>query len=315
MSTARLQILYPLVLIMVVFGTSFAETSEPIELTLVDSRLGIADFFIVDVDGDGEDEFLELFENGRGYRVRPFNRERVLSPALCRANFEYYITSIRPVDIDTLPGVEIAAAVKDNNGDSIWVEIAAGASPKQILCRTEAIHGTNINDRGNDVYPNWDGFISSTRVADLDGDGTLEIIVPLKVGFDLYPRGVYVYSYPSGKKLWHFPTAGIPVSLRFGDADRDGNLEIYFRTRASFNGAEVNGRADTAAYIYALNHSGGVIWDMLLDDPYDWPVGDTADWVCEREDTVEIYYLVLLRCEDYNRHGQILEKPRAVDNL
>ncbi|MCP4568783.1 MAG: hypothetical protein GY841_14495 [FCB group bacterium] len=315
MSATRLQVLFTSVLIILVVGSVFAaDDPDRFDLTLVDSRMDIADFFVVDIDGDGEDEFLELFGNGRGYKARSFNRERILSPALYQANSEYSITSIRPVDIDTLPGVEIAVALKDDSGDSIWIEIAAGPSPKQILCRTEAIHGINISDRGSDVHPNWDGYISACRFADLDQDGTLEIIVPLKVSFDLYPRGIYVYSYPSGKLLWYFPTAGIPLSLRFGDANRDDYLELYFRTRASFNGAEVNGRSDTAAYVYALSHSGDMIWDMPLGVRFDWPTGNVAVCDCDRDDTLEIYYNVLLRGEKYDRQVRILEKHRAEDN-
>lgn len=286
---------------------------QPLELNRVDSRKSIGDFFVIDLDGDGVDDFLELFADRRGYMARPFTREILIGPALYQRSTAFRISSISPTDIDTLPGTEIAIAFCD--GDSVWVQIVAGSAPEKVLCRTEAVHGKNISDRDSHYSPGWDGCINRCYFEDLDGDGVKEIIVPVTVGFDLYPRGIYVYQYPEGRLLWDFPLAGNPLGISFGDADNNGFKEIYLKTWACSNGAVYEDRMDTTAYAFSIDHLGNQIWSVCLGDKFDRQTGNIHVCDCDNDDTLEVYYTVLFRSREFDRHIRILEKHRASDNL
>jgi signal transduction histidine kinase len=294
----------------------YAHDNDPeIHLETTKSSMGIVNFFVVDLNGDGQDDILEMFANGRGYMARTFSREQITGPALYQANFNHWIGTIMPADIDTLPGYEVIIAFKDEKADSLWLEVISGSDKTVVLCRTEAIHGTNISDRDGHEFPYWDGFVNKCYIEDLNDDGSPEIIAPLTVGFDLYPRGIYVFEYPSGKLAWTFPLAGNPLNLKFGDADRDGFLEIYFKTWACSNGAKVGDRRDTTAYAFALDHLGYQLWSAPLGDRFDFQTGDVHICDCDNDDTLEIYYSTLTRTDEFDKQVRILEKHRAKDNL
>ncbi len=303
------------VLLSVEIALAGKDGRDSIALIRADSRLDVADFYVVDLDGDGLDDFIELFADQRTYMARSFVRERLLGPAMYQANFDYPISSITPVDIDTLPGTEVAVVLRDNEGDSLWVCIVSGSDKRNVLCKTEAVHGKNISDGESHRNPRWDGSVWKCYFADLEGDGTMEIIIPFTVGFGLYPRGIYVYRYPSGKLFWKFRLAGNPLALSFADADGDGNLEIFLRTWACHNGARYEDRMDTAAYAFAVDHLGNELWRTNLGDRFDFPTSNLHVCDCDNDDTLEIYYTVLVASEGYDRQIQLLQKHRAGDNL
>jgi signal transduction histidine kinase len=288
---------------------------DSLALLRVDSRLNVADFYVVDLDGDGLDDFIELFADRRIYMARSFVRERLLGPAMYQANFNHLIISITPVDIDTLPGAEVAIVLRDNDGDSLWVRIVSGSDKRNVLCQTEAVHGKNISNGESHKNPGWDGSVRKCYFADLEGDGTMEVIMPLTVGFDLYPRGIYVYRYPSGKLLWKFRLAGNPFGLSFADVDGDGNPEIFLRTWACHNGAVYDNRMDTAAYAIAIDHLGNELWRTNLGDRFDFQTGNLHVCDCDNDDTLEVYYTVLVASEGYDQQIRLLQKHRASDNL
>jgi len=274
----------------------------------------VQDYFIADLDGDGQDDFFRLYSDHHTYQATPFSRERFLAPAMYQGNASHWIEKAFPVELDTLPGREVAVSLKDLTGDSAWIEIHAGFDKGNILCRTEAVIGKDISDKDNHKNPGWDGHFSFVYAADLDDDNLPEIVASLSVGFDLYPRGIYVFDYPSGKIKWSFPLAGNPQNLVIEDANRDGFKEVYFRTWCCANGAEVEGRTDGEAYIFCLDHLGHVIWKQKLGDRFDFQTGNFLICDCDHDDTLEIYYTMLLRQEEYDRQVRVLEKHRAVDN-
>jgi len=292
-----------------------AETDQEITLVNRDFIPDILGFFTADVDGDGVEECIQRLANHRGFMVRPFAHQKFTGPALYQANIPYYVFNVNPLDIDTLPGEELVLALKDEAGDSTWLEIRRGTNDQTILCTTEAVVGENITNRDDRRNPRWDGYLGEGYCSDLDNDGRMEIIAPLTVSYDLYPRGIYVYDYPTGKLKWSFLLAGNPDLLTIADADNDGLKEIYFKTIATSNGALVRDRMDTTAYVYALNHLGEVIWDACTRDHFDMPTGNVMVTDDNNDDTLEVYYSVLFRSESYDRHIRILERHRATDNL
>lgn len=279
-------------------------------LSRVDYWAGVSDFLIADLDGDGVKDLFRVDEERRIYQANKFVRERVIGPALYQGNSLHFISAIDALDIDSTPGAEIFLVKRDVSGDSLWVEVYKGAE-KTLLCQTEAIQGKDLSK----MIDSWDGGVSHCYAADLDDDGSVEIILPLTVAFDLYPRGIYVYGYPSGKLKWWFPLAGNPLDLSIEDANRDGFKEIYVKTFACCNGAVVGDRADTLAYIHVLDHLGNVIWSQRLGDGFDLLTGCPLICDCDRDGVIEIYYTMILHNEEFDQNVWILQKRRAADNF
>ena len=295
-------------------GIAVGQGTTPYTLKRVDIRPGLAGFDIADIDGDSVDEIIELrADNGR-YFVRKFSREMVWGPALYQGTSPYWIRFVKPLEIDSTPGMELALPCKDMRADSAWLEIVAGADKSRVLCRTQAVHGQNLNDRNTRVHPGWDGCMVICEAVDLNNDGVREIILSINVAFDLYPRGLYVYQYPTGRLLWYFPMAGNPREVKFGDADGDGCPEIFVKTWADANGAVVGNQSDTTAEVFALDHMGRLLWRAGTGDRFEYHTCNIEVGDCDGDGILEIYYGVLLRSDDFDRQVQVLEKHRAVDN-
>lgn len=285
-------------------------TGDRYRLTRADKMIGVANFWIVDLDGDGVEDIFRLYDGYRTYMANKFVRNGVLGPALYQGNSLYFICEAAPMDIDTLPGSEIALIKRDNGGDSLWVEIYKGAE-KELLCRTRAVLGRDISR----LVDYWDGGAGHCYAVDLDNDGSKEIILPVTVGHDLYPRGVYVYDYPSGNLKWWYPLAGIPMPLRFADANRDGFIEIYIKTFASFNGAVVGDLADTVSCIHAVDHLGNRLWKQEMGDVFDLQTREPQLCDCDGDGEIEIYSTMIMDSEEFDQRVWALQKRRATDNF
>lgn len=114
---------------------------------------------------------------------------------------------------------------------------------------------------GEDIAPptGWDG-VANAELLDLDGDGRLEVVAIVAVGFDLQPRGVFVLDWETGEEKWRFLTGPNVVSLLARDIDGDGRIELLSSTNSPGNGAYASGMADTLSYIFLLDADGGLRW-------------------------------------------------------
>ena len=155
---------------------------ERYRLTRVDNWIGVANFWIADLDGDGADDIFRLHDGYRTYMANKFVRNGVLGPALYQGNSLHIICEAAPLEIDSTPGMEMALIKRDNSGDSLWIEIYKGAE-KVMLAQTRAIIGEDLSK----MIDHWDGRASECYAEDLDDDGHKEIILPLNVDYDLYP--------------------------------------------------------------------------------------------------------------------------------
>jgi len=292
-----------------------ATETDQLELKRVAWVSGVRQFSVADLNGDGIVECIQFFENHYQLLPRRFSRKLYLGPAINDIRRQQYILCIETFDIDSLPGDEIVYMIKDTLHDSTWMEIGSLADTVRH-CQTEAIRGRDLSaKRGTDDVGAWDGTIFRCFAADLDGDGIKEILALVMSGYDCYPRGLYVYDYPSGALRWKYLTPGPPYEdIHFGDADNDGRLEIYFRTWNPGNRCEVNGKTDTTAFLYAVDYDGSLRWSQCLGDNFDFKSSQIAVCDCDSDDTLEVYYTTLERADDPDYHIRILEKHRAHDN-
>ena len=280
--------------------------SKRIKLELADYRANVRDFYVVDLDGDDDVEFIEVMANRHQFMPREFSSNIILAQALPDESTILWINGIRPLEIDPKPGCELAILVKDYEGDSCWIAVLSGSFLRDTLCVTQAVHGVNLVDKGTEVQPGWDGKMTDCRAADLDGDGRMELIVTVMVGYDCAPRGVFVYDYPSGNLKWIFETAGMPQHLQFADADKDGRNEVYFTCWNPNNGCRVGDMVDTVSYVFAVDFDGTPLWREELDAAFDLKNSNILVGDFDNNDTVDVYYCKLLLTENFDQHLQIL---------
>jgi hypothetical protein len=288
--------------------------AKPIKLELVDYRPEVSDFYVVDLDGDDDLEFIEIMANGHQFMPREFSTTIFLAQALSDERTNLWISGVRPIEVDPKAGSELAILMKDYDGDSCWIAVLSGSFLKDTLCVTQAVHGTNLQNKGTEVRPGWDGRFTECFSSDLDHDGRQELIAVAQAGYDCMPRGVYVYDYPSGQLQWSFPTAGEPQSIEFADADNDGRDELYFQTGNPNHGCTVGDMVDTTSYLFAVDHDGTLMWREQLDAVFDLGGSNILVGDYDHNDTVDIYYCKLLLTDNFDQHLQVLRKCRAVDN-
>jgi len=108
----------------------------------------------------------------------------------------------------------------------------------------------------------WFGTQFSLAIQDLDRDGRQKLVTTAWAGYDLQPRGIYVYDLMSGKEKWQYrigPTL-TPSNVAIGDVTGDGKLEVVAGSNCSGNGSEANGTDDSHGYIFILDHQGKNLW-------------------------------------------------------
>lgn len=230
---------------------------------------------------------------------------------LIHKDFRYYITDqkqvshfqinipeenchfFRCLDLDGKPPRELVFQRKKN--DTIWLYIYSGT---KLINRFKAIHGKDIRKPEG-----WDGWLGDVRLIDANDDGCQDLVFTVNSGFDLQPRGIWVYDIRNNHELWHYWIGGSPRSLNVVDVDKDGEDEIVISTTAISNGSIVNGISDSKSYVIVFNKKGMVLWHReiggTLTDALCW-VGDM-----DGDNSIEI---VVAECEgSANR-----EKPNQI---
>jgi len=294
-------------------------SSPPARLNLEQLALyqGIKEYYVVDVTGDDLPEIVLVDIGHHAYLPRLFSRDRVVATAVDDCRFAQWLSTAVPLDIDSLPGYEIARCLKDIEGDSTWIEVATHSDSKKennVLCRTEAVHGADNSPKSSFIPGAWDGHVDECYAADLDGDGTRELIVGQLADYDCYPRGVFCYDYPSGRLRWKYLTPGPPQDIRLADADGDGRLEVFFKSWNPGNGCQADEAGDNTAFVYALNHQGRLLWRKTLDDGFDLSGSNFLLCDCDADGAQEVYYTTMTRVDRLDTQIRTLEKHDALTN-
>lgn len=151
-------------------------------------------------------------------------------------------TPVAPFPIDTGATVGVAVAVgfvdNDNNED--------------IVIGNDAGHVIAYDHDGNIIFDYFAGgsIESNPMIADVDGNGTMEVIVCT------YPVGAVHIINSDGTSFPNFPAAiDSPVmsSAAIGDLNNDGNLEVLVVTlTGSLNAISSNTGSNLSGWPYAL---------------------------------------------------------------
>lgn len=200
-----------------------------------------------DVDGDGS---LELVV-GDGSNVRVYNG----SGALLR----------------TIPGAGTLNILADVNGDGRADIFAADRVGTTLRVRAFD-NGGNVLKTYTKAVSNTDTGMSAMALADLNQNGSLELVVGVYSGYSRDQRGVAVFDGATGVELgfndtgasvrsYALSAAGTPMSVSIGDVTGDGKLEIVRGIGGPANGrVGADGSRDDASYVWCLDPVAGTIW-------------------------------------------------------
>ena len=151
-------------------------------------------------------------------------------------------TPVAPFPIDTGANVTVAVAVGLVDGDNI----------EDIVIGNDTGHVIAYDISGNIIFDySAGGNIRSTpMIADVDGDGSMEVIVCS------FPSGAVHIINSDGSSFPNFPaTLNAPVlsSAAVGDLNADGNLEVLVVTiSGSLNAISSNTGANLSGWPYAI---------------------------------------------------------------
>jgi len=273
------------------------------KIEYLDATDKFRDYSHADLDGDSILEVAKLGWNEKSVEV--FDADGFTFPHKFHRTDANLIISLNTVDLDNDGRAEIILGMKDTTGDSVWITVVDWDN--QVLCNTVSIKGKDITPQGD--FPGWGGIIDSVIAADLDNDGRMELFAQLNTGYDKYPRGLYVYSYPDGNLKWKFLTGGAPDWTAVQDVDGDGLAEVFFGTMAPGNGAEANGISDTCGYIVSLTNDGKLRWKQQVTP---WSHHAWMLLLSDSLGTADIYTLRVVGRANSGSSVPIFEKLNAV---
>lgn len=240
----------------------------PYRVVETTSEQTVMDLDIVDFDGDGVDEVVDIRRSsGHPYYFLSIRRLRHgdLVPLVQRPGMRHFRRGgVADVDGDGLPEYFMSQRIEDR----------ALLTPFDVRIDGEAAHIDSMRFAGPVVVPiedyvtdggAWDGRLFVSETYDRDGDGFREtILFVCSVGYAGAPRGVGRADLRTGRISWFRRFAGCPVpGGRAFDLDGDGEDELVVSLGAPGNGVRWAGKGDTTSYLAAVDLDGELIWERL----------------------------------------------------
>jgi len=225
--------------------------SRPFSHKFITERTISHHSYFYDLDQDGQDEYIEMdnkyYEKaGRSY-IKIYNNNFGLAQ---QVNVNGTLQQPHAFNWNGDGNLEIALLYTRN--DSLLICLANKKGEK-LVEEAFLFSGKSIwNEHGN--Y-RWEGTIRDLKWADLNSDGSYELILFPSAGHTLRPRGVYIFDGRTFTEIWHFESGPPPTDTpALIDCNRNGFLDIIFSTSAPDNGNVVNGTRDDESYLFQINY-------------------------------------------------------------
>ncbi|MCK5149170.1 GHKL domain-containing protein [bacterium] len=249
---------YSTVLLFCYLGTSLhAQTRMPYIFKEVLKLGNVTKCKYIDLENDGKDEALLLYpsETTTNFLLlrKPFIGKVIEQKNYPNQKIEdfgaHFLTSQNESRLCVALKIGNAAYMEflDKNLDSL---------ARVFICR-----GKDRNGVGG-----WDGRMQLGDPVDVNGDGTPDIPVLIRTGFDLYPRGLWMVDGKNYTVLWRFQTGCKVFNVLSEDLNMDGQPEFVLTASAVNNGASANGTDDKHSYILILDHEGALLWKYVTGE-------------------------------------------------
>ncbi|MBN1478959.1 sensor histidine kinase [candidate division KSB1 bacterium] len=152
------------------------------------------------------------------------------------------IRTIQILNVNSDPYNELLVPFIQNDSLFIDVLVKDGASLNSVFLAQRphtTVHKSEL----------WDCLLTFCAFVDLNGDSKKELISVMRSGFSLYPRGVFVHSYPEGELVGCSIIGAQPADIFLNDFDNDDKMEMIIHTTTPNNGASASGLTDRLPYI------------------------------------------------------------------
>ena len=161
-------------------------------------------------------------------------------------------------------GLKEMLAGKRRN-DSVFVEIRSLANDTiaNFLAATKDEY-TLAGD-----HLKWDCSIGFKDFADVNSDGSKDIIGKVLTNRRASPRGLYAFDYGTGEPIWKYQTGALIHSVDVADINDDGKNEYLLSTvcvRNLDSAVVINGTNDWQAYFIIVDSQGNEIFKEDLGD-------------------------------------------------
>ncbi len=115
----------------------------------------------------------------------------------------------------------------------------------------------------------WYANIQPELLADIDGDGSLELVCRALDAFTVNPRGLVVYDFESGRIKWRLDLPTSLASVLLDDFDGDGNPELICSNYAFKNSREeILGMDDANGWLLVISPQGELLHRRRSFDGY-----------------------------------------------
>jgi len=202
----------------------------------------------IDIDDDNVDEL--IMKGYCTYIIRD-QKGTIIEEKLFDDNNYFFIDA---VSLDNSPQKELIFQ-KVYNDTLCLITFESGNKE----CRVKLFSVKDINPPKG-----WQGGCGKVYAADLNKDGFSELVCFIRTGYDVHPRGIFVYDYHNKRELWHLLIGGNPY---FGscfcpflnDNVHSKDNWVIFGTAAHCNGGLANGVDDYSSYVIVLDSKGKLV--------------------------------------------------------
>jgi hypothetical protein len=176
--------------------------------------------------------------------------------------------------VSTLPGVghlDILADLTGQGHDDILVDYTDPTN-KSISIRAYDALGTLVNAYTLSALAP-DAFLFAEDVADLFGDGRLEIVATVGSLSSISPRGIAIFDAQTGALLNYHDQASVASNVSIGDIFGNGTKQLVYGGWGQWTGQDGwDGTRDDSSYIWALDGSANPLWRQgpLFSGPDDF---------------------------------------------
>ena len=212
------------------------------------------------MDGDGVDEIVLINSVTRPPGASNILLDRLDGTLIEQINFVgRFIPEIQFLDCNG--DRKNDAIIPYVRNDSLFVSIVDANGAK--IAHFFLIDGQPRYDDGGEIP--WDPKMRTVHVADVDHDGSLDLITVIATGYARAPRGVLVHRISDGKALGQSLVGAHLDPAAIGDFDGDGYLEVFASAGAIGNGANAGGFDDEhdALIFFKLEPQPRIFWSRI----------------------------------------------------